>query len=419
MKGVKVGRFFSVVGGVLLWAVAIFAMVSFGRIVRTNEAEVVVSSICVEVVDSAKRDNLLTSQMVLNMLSGEKIKGQRLQELNLTQLEQKIKKSGYVKSAEVYCVHGGELRIDVTQQRAAARLLIDGYNCYISEDGYIFPATYTTSLYTPVVTGNYSLALPRGFVGNIDDYALERIWAIDEQIAQIESERYPILQRERENNADRKELRRQYISPKLFEDRADYVKRFTDLRISNQKKRELYAYRQRMIDKDMAKIDSRIAAKRNEQLKILQRCDEIHNLLTFIAMLESDRFWRSEVVQLIATSGSRGEMRLSMSVRSGTFDVTLGELFEMHGEVARRELSTIKSLREQKQRVIEGDVYSERSLRRVIASYRSTEHKLVRKGMSAKLDRVRYFYKEALDRVGWDLYRDINVEFENQIVCRK
>ncbi len=39
--------------------------------------------------------------------------------------------------------------------------------------------------------------------------------------------------------------------------------------------------------------------------------------------------------------------------------------------------------------------------------------------MDFKLRALRSFYEEALPRLGWDRYRSINLEFENQIVCTK
>lgn len=37
----------------------------------------------------------------------------------------------------------------------------------------------------------------------------------------------------------------------------------------------------------------------------------------------------------------------------------------------------------------------------------------------SKLERIKVFYKKALSVVGWNKYKDINVEFENQVVAEK
>lgn len=40
-------------------------------------------------------------------------------------------------------------------------------------------------------------------------------------------------------------------------------------------------------------------------------------------------------------------------------------------------------------------------------------------GFERKLDRVHKFYTEALNKVGWNKYKRISVEFDNQIICTK
>ncbi len=40
-------------------------------------------------------------------------------------------------------------------------------------------------------------------------------------------------------------------------------------------------------------------------------------------------------------------------------------------------------------------------------------------GFEEKLERVKIFYRKGLNRVGWNKYSRINVEFDNQIICTK
>ncbi len=39
--------------------------------------------------------------------------------------------------------------------------------------------------------------------------------------------------------------------------------------------------------------------------------------------------------------------------------------------------------------------------------------------IAGKLTRVEKFYKYGLNKVGWNKYSRINVEFDNQIICKK
>ncbi len=419
MKKLNFGRIGYFVGSVIFWGLAIWLLVVLSGRVRQTLNDTPISSIKVNVVDSTQMSNLVTTQMVMQMLKGEKIVGLPKSQVDFTKIEQKVASNGFVASVDIYSNYGGEMFVDVSQREAVARIMIDGYNSYIDKSGYIFSAPTSTALYAPVVTGKFRLAVPRGFVGSVDDYMLEQMSQIEKRIEQIEFERHPILMRERDNSDDRHELRRQYTSQRLFESRESYVERFTALRISNQRKRELYAFRQRLIDSELDAIDRRIKEQREAQLKVMMRCDDIHNLITLVEMLETDRFWRNEVVQLVVSEGDRGEMRVSMEVRSGGFSVTVGEIFDRHGLVSRSDESAMELLQEQRQRVVDRSLYSSSSDKRLIAQYRATERRLVRRSVEAKLDRVRSFYDEALKRVGWDIYSDINVEFENQIVCKR
>ena len=45
--------------------------------------------------------------------------------------------------------------------------------------------------------------------------------------------------------------------------------------------------------------------------------------------------------------------------------------------------------------------------------------KLINSFMANKLDRLVKFYRYGLSRAGWNKYAYINVEFDNQIICKK
>lgn len=52
-------------------------------------------------------------------------------------------------------------------------------------------------------------------------------------------------------------------------------------------------------------------------------------------------------------------------------------------------------------------------------SYVNERKKLVTEYVSTKLSRLRNFYKYGLSQAGWNKYSYINVEFDNQIICKK
>lgn len=51
--------------------------------------------------------------------------------------------------------------------------------------------------------------------------------------------------------------------------------------------------------------------------------------------------------------------------------------------------------------------------------YRDDREKLVTDYVNKKLDRLEKFYKYGLSQAGWNKYSYINVEFDNQIICKK
>ena len=39
--------------------------------------------------------------------------------------------------------------------------------------------------------------------------------------------------------------------------------------------------------------------------------------------------------------------------------------------------------------------------------------------LEKKLDKLKEFYKEGLNKVGWNKYRKLNIEFDKQVICTK
>ena len=57
--------------------------------------------------------------------------------------------------------YSGTLRVSISQREPLLRLLTDGTNSYVTADGYVFAAPKASSLYVPVVTGDYRLPFPK------------------------------------------------------------------------------------------------------------------------------------------------------------------------------------------------------------------------------------------------------------------
>ncbi len=356
-----------------MWVAVVGAVVLLSLISRDHRQKQVVTDVRVTIVDSVRCGNLVTKQMVEAMLKKGRFKllEERVDQLPLTQVENYIGNNGYVRGVATYVDYRGVLSIDVTQRQALVRLLVDGYNCYLTSDGFIFPTPTFGALDTPVVTGGYKPLFGAGYVGSIVDCADALVDKLELQIAQVEREKYPIFIREADNDADRRDVRKQFINRSIFESEDQFDRRVVELREKNRKRRELYAYRQRVIDADMAHLEGRQQRLRDEQKKIRKKCEDIYNLITFVEMVEEEPFWSSEIVQILLDFTDNGQMKAGFAVRSGNFIVDFGELG--------------------------GD----------------------REQMKAKVARLEQFYREALPRVGWDRYKQISLEFRNQVVCKR
>lgn len=53
------------------------------------------------------------------------------------------------------------------------------------------------------------------------------------------------------------------------------------------------------------------------------------------------------------------------------------------------------------------------------SKYIATRQQLINDFVNTKMDRLRKFYKYGLSQAGWNKYSYINIEFDNQIICKK
>ncbi len=357
----------------LLWIAILGALFLLNTGVEGRRAALRVSNVAINRVDSASNGNLITHEMVERMLSRERIDlgGKMVRDVELTRVENVISRNGFVKSVAAYIDYSGVVNIDIRQRSAVARLLFDGYNCYITQDGFVFDAPTTTALNTPVVTGSYRPLFAPGFSGYIKNCMVAKVAELEREKERVEREKYPIYLRESENTERRREVRRRYINQKMFESDVDFDRRVEALREENREKRERYAAVQRKIDAELKTLEQRQERYCEEQKKVEKKCEDIENLITFVEIVERDSFWGSEIVQIDLHQGERGEMKVQMAVRSGKFIVTLGNIPSSRSEIHDR------------------------------------------------LSRLREFYDEALPRVGWDRYKEINIEYKNQVICKR
>ena len=130
--------------------------------------------------------------------------------------------------------------------------------------------------------------------------------------------------------------------------------------------RRKYRYDLRCIAAEIDRIELRQEQLRESQKKLEKKYEDFMKLLTFVEQVEEDAFWRSEVVQIIAETAPSGALELTLIPRSGPFRIRFGRIEEV----------------------------------------------------GAKFDKLLRFYKKGLSVVGWDRYSEIDIRYQERVVCR-
>ena len=158
---------------VLSWTAILVYLLLSSRYTRERKQQRPCREVRVVVLDSAER-GFITPAMVRGWFASEKIPlvGRELSSINTLELERFVRRRGYVRSARVYASIDGVLTIEIAQRKPVMRFNTDdGYNFYVTDDGYVLPQQRQFSCYVPIVTGRFELPFPRDYVGPLDSLA--------------------------------------------------------------------------------------------------------------------------------------------------------------------------------------------------------------------------------------------------------
>ena len=211
-KVLKYGLLFLLWGGVAAYVV--YAAYRAGAVRRA----LTVRDIAIEVRDSTAHGNLVSTPAVRGWIAGSGIPtlGARACEVDLRALERLIARNGFVDRVNAHVTYDGVLRVEVSQREPLLRLLVDGYDVYVTGQGYVFPAPRASSVYVPVVTGGYRPPFPAGYGGDLAASLRKELERSEEAIAGMEREKYPFFRRERRNDENIRALRRMTIRKGWF-----------------------------------------------------------------------------------------------------------------------------------------------------------------------------------------------------------
>ena len=353
----------------LLWSAVAGYLCFAGAVAVRGRAKRTVSRVEIEVVDSTSRGCLVSTMRAREWIgrSGIPTIGTAVDAVDLRGIERLIARNGFVKEAIASVDYSGTLRVSISQREPLLRLLTDGTNSYVTADGYVFAAPKASSLYVPVVTGDYRLPFPKDYVGSVHAYMQAELAKSEARIAALEKEKYPFFRQEIEIERRMKEVRRRRIRQGFFERATDFERRVAELREEKTVLRRKFRYEAAQVQERIDRLGRRQEEERERQKKMVENYEDFAKLLTFVESVESDAFWRSEVVQIVARTTPAGALEIDLVPRSGRHTVRFGRL-----EDAER-----------------------------------------------KFDKLMRFYRGGLSRIGWEEFRTIDLRYNDQVVCRK
>ena len=372
-------RAWRIVGFLLLWGFVVGFVVYFNSRASRHRASEQVTALQVELVDSLPDETLMSRKLVEQWISqaGIHTVGVIISEVDLVGIERCIRSNGFVDKASAYVTHDGVLHIDVSQRKPVMRLVVDGYDCYVTQEGYVFPSPGRSAVYVPVVSGSYAPPTPRDYVGQAKEHISALVAESNERIHELQLQKKPLFDREKEIADSVKRARGLKVDKRggirykgWLESDEEFNKRVIAKRLEKNALYRRYRYWRAVNDKNIAAITARQDLERDKQKKLQKRYEDFAKLINFVKYIEKDSFWSAEIVQIVASTMSSGDLQLQLIPRSGTYTIDFGQ----------------------------------------VGDEEQTEE---------KLDKLYAFYQNGLTNLGWETFSTISVRYKGQVVCRK
>lgn len=372
-------RTWHIVGMVLLWVFVVVFAVFYSSRSRQLRAITPLQSVSVDIIDSLPDESLMSRKLVEQWVatSGIPTVGTPVAQVDLAGIEKAIRSNGFVDRASAYVTHDGVLHIKVSQRKPVLRLITDGYDSYVTEEGFVFTSPGRASVYVPVVSGSYAPPVDKKFVGNVKEHILSQIELSNARIAELQLEKKPFFDREKEikdsvrNVARLKVVKRGIIRYQGWgESDEEFKKRVIAKRLEKDALYRRYRYWRVVNNKNIDAVTARQNNELQKQKKLMKRYEDFTKLINFVKYIEDDSFWGAEIVQIEASTMSSGALELKLIPRTGSHTVLFGEV----GDNEQNE---------------------------------------------EKLERLYSFYQNGLRNLGWDSFRTISVKYKGQVVCSK
>lgn len=142
-------------------AAALAVLFFFIAFSERKQGSVAVKDIIIK-VENANENQFIDEQDVIDLMQLEKenLKGAALDNLNLKEIEKRIKANRFVQDAELYSDLKGNLIVKAILRRPIARIVRnDGPDGYIAEDGTIMPVSDKFTTRVVLISGAFSRIL--------------------------------------------------------------------------------------------------------------------------------------------------------------------------------------------------------------------------------------------------------------------
>ena len=281
MRRDRLGRQARYAGYAALWLLIVIVMTAAGNGAGNHRARTSVDRITVD-IDSPE-GALLTEQIVREWVETEEYSpvGKSLDSIDLAMLEERISSHKAVARAEVSLNCDGSVDIDIRQRRPLMRLMVDGYDLYVSDDGYIFDAPAASTAYGPVVTGDYRPLFTPRYSGYSSDIVRDSIAAIERRIDELEREKIPFYRALQQNARSRKQLSAQRAHKGWFTSDEEYAVRREQVELYKAQRREELAAEAQLNQEQKDNLDLILSVPLEVAVEIGRTRRKIQDILSF------------------------------------------------------------------------------------------------------------------------------------------
>lgn len=362
----RIGR---IIAFALFWAAVIAAFVLVGRTSSEKRKLQTVGGMDIEITDSS-RISLANEADVRRWISaaGIRTEGIKCSEAPLGQIERVILAHGFVRSAECYLTSDCRIRVEISQHRPVLRMMLEGgYDFYLTDRGEVFRAPEMAAVYVPVVTGRFDVPFPADFEGVSNTVLLARKAEIDKRIDEIREEQNLLRIERRRIARARSRVKGRQIERGFWESKEDFAVRVKSEKQTRSDSLALLRWRDRDRLARIEQKDKLIESEVARQKKLEKNYEDFINLTNFVKLIESDDFWRAQIVEFVVSQAQNGSLELRLIPRAGAHTIIFGRIEDVE----------------------------------------------------AKLDKLLLFYRRVLNKEGWERYRTIDIRFADQVVCTR